>query len=61
MDEDRLVEAGAPRLVEEGASEVAAFPGRGAGGGKMINAPQSGYVVKYQTVSRSAFTGARRL
>ncbi|WP_433507386.1 NlpC/P60 family protein [Pseudonocardia halophobica] len=32
-----------------------------AGGGKMINAPQSGDVVKYQTVSRSAFTGARRL
>jgi peptidoglycan DL-endopeptidase CwlO len=32
-----------------------------AGGGKMINAPQSGDVVKYQTVSRSAFTGARRI
>ncbi|MHA6795362.1 NlpC/P60 family protein [Pseudonocardia bannensis] len=32
-----------------------------AGGGKMINAPQSGDVVKYQTVSSSAFTGARRL
>jgi cell wall-associated NlpC family hydrolase len=32
-----------------------------AGGGKMLNAPQSGDVVKYQTVSRSAFTGARRL
>ena len=32
-----------------------------AGGGKMINAPQSGDVVKYQTVSRSAFSGARRL
>ncbi|MCE0764489.1 NlpC/P60 family protein [Pseudonocardia kujensis] len=32
-----------------------------AGGGKMINAPQSGDVVKYQTVSRGAFTGARRL
>ncbi|GAA4681816.1 C40 family peptidase [Pseudonocardia yuanmonensis] len=32
-----------------------------AGGGKMINAPQSGDVVKYQTVSRSAFSGARRI
>lgn len=32
-----------------------------AGGGKMINAPESGDVVKYQTVSRSAFSGARRL
>ncbi|MFR9802937.1 NlpC/P60 family protein [Pseudonocardia sp. RS010] len=32
-----------------------------AGGGTMINAPQSGDVVKYQTVSRSAFTGARRI
>ena len=32
-----------------------------AGEGKMINAPQTGDVVKFQTVSRSAFTGARRL
>ncbi|MFC5993405.1 NlpC/P60 family protein [Pseudonocardia hispaniensis] len=32
-----------------------------AGDGKMINAPQSGDVVRYQTVSRSAFSGARRL
>jgi cell wall-associated NlpC family hydrolase len=32
-----------------------------AGGGKMINAPESGDVVRYQTVSRSAFSGARRL
>ncbi|GEL17165.1 NlpC/P60 family protein [Pseudonocardia asaccharolytica] len=32
-----------------------------AGEGKMINAPQSGDVVKYQTVSRNAFSGARRL
>jgi cell wall-associated NlpC family hydrolase len=32
-----------------------------AGGGKMINAPQTGDVVKYQTVSSSAFSGARRL
>jgi len=32
-----------------------------AGGGKMINAPQTGDVVKYQTVSSGAFSGARRL
>lgn len=32
-----------------------------AGGGRFINAPQSGDVVKYQTVSRKAFSGARRL
>lgn len=32
-----------------------------AGGGKMINAPQSGDVVKYQKVSADAFSGARRL
>ncbi len=32
-----------------------------AGEGKMINAPQTGDVVKYQKVSSSAFTGARRL
>jgi cell wall-associated NlpC family hydrolase len=32
-----------------------------AGGGKMIDAPQTGDVVKYQTVSSSAFSGARRL
>jgi len=32
-----------------------------AGGGKMINAPSSGDVVKFQAVSSSAFTGARRL
>jgi cell wall-associated NlpC family hydrolase len=32
-----------------------------AGGGKMINAPQSGDVVKYQTVSADAFSGARRV
>ena len=32
-----------------------------AGDGTFINAPQSGDVVKYQKVSRSAFAGARRL
>lgn len=32
-----------------------------AGDGKFINAPQSGDVVKYQPVSTSAFSGARRL
>ncbi|MBW0116922.1 NlpC/P60 family protein [Pseudonocardia abyssalis] len=32
-----------------------------AGDGKMVNAPQSGDVVKYATVSSSAFSGARRL
>lgn len=32
-----------------------------AGDGKMINAPQSGDVVRYQKVSTSAFSGARRL
>jgi len=32
-----------------------------AGEGKMIGAPQTGDVVKYQTVSRKAFTSARRL
>ena len=32
-----------------------------AGDGTFINAPQSGDVVKYQKVSRSAFTGARRI
>jgi peptidoglycan DL-endopeptidase CwlO len=32
-----------------------------AGDGKMINAPQSGDVVRYQAVSTSAFSGARRL
>jgi len=32
-----------------------------AGDGKFINAPQSGDVVRYQNVSRSAFSGARRL
>jgi len=32
-----------------------------AGGGKMINAPQSGDVVKYQKVNRSVFSGARRV
>jgi cell wall-associated NlpC family hydrolase len=32
-----------------------------AGEGKMINAPQSGDVVKFQKVSSSAFTGARRV
>ncbi|GAA3229714.1 NlpC/P60 family protein [Pseudonocardia petroleophila] len=32
-----------------------------AGDGKMINAPQSGDVVKYATVSSSAFSGARRV
>ncbi len=32
-----------------------------AGDGKFINAPQTGDVVKYQTVSSSAFSGARRL
>ena len=32
-----------------------------AGGGKMIHAPQTGDVVRYQTVNRSTFSGARRL
>ncbi|QJY49569.1 NlpC/P60 family protein [Pseudonocardia broussonetiae] len=32
-----------------------------AGDGKMVNAPQTGDVVKYATVSSSAFSGARRL
>jgi cell wall-associated NlpC family hydrolase len=32
-----------------------------AGGGKIINAPQSGDVVKYAKVSARAFVGARRL
>ena len=32
-----------------------------AGDGKFINAPQSGDVVRYQNVSRAAFSGARRL
>jgi cell wall-associated NlpC family hydrolase len=32
-----------------------------AGGGKMIHAPQTGDVVRYQTVNRRAFSGARRL
>nr|WP_239028879.1 NlpC/P60 family protein [Pseudonocardia acidicola] len=32
-----------------------------AGDGKFINAPQTGDVVRYQTVSKSAFSGARRL
>lgn len=32
-----------------------------AGDGKMINAPQTGDVVKYATVSSSAFSGARRI
>jgi len=32
-----------------------------AGNGTFIDAPQSGDVVKYQKVSRSAFTGARRV
>jgi peptidoglycan DL-endopeptidase CwlO len=32
-----------------------------AGDGKFINAPESGDVVRYQNVSRSAFSGARRL
>ncbi len=32
-----------------------------AGGGKMIHAPQTGGVVRYQTVNRSTFSGARRL
>jgi len=32
-----------------------------AGGGKMINAPQSGDVVKYQRVDRAVFSGARRI
>lgn len=32
-----------------------------AGDGKFINAPQSGDVVRYQNVSRTAFSGARRL
>jgi cell wall-associated NlpC family hydrolase len=32
-----------------------------AGDGKMLNAPQTGDVVRYSTVSRRAFSGARRL
>ena len=32
-----------------------------AGDGTFINAPQTGDVVKYEKVSRSAFTTARRL
>lgn len=32
-----------------------------AGDGKMINAPQTGDVVKYQKVNRQAFSGARRI
>ena len=32
-----------------------------AGGGKMIHAPQTGDVVRYSTVNRSTFSGARRL
>ena len=32
-----------------------------AGDGKFINAPESGDVVRYQTLSPSAFSGARRL
>jgi len=32
-----------------------------AGDGKFINAPESGDVVRYQNVSRSAFSVARRL
>jgi peptidoglycan DL-endopeptidase CwlO len=32
-----------------------------AGGGKMIHAPQTGDVVRYQTVNRRTFSGARRL
>ncbi|MBL8925628.1 MAG: C40 family peptidase [Pseudonocardia sp.] len=32
-----------------------------AGGGKMIHAPQTGDVVRYSTVSRRTFSGARRL
>lgn len=32
-----------------------------AGDGKFIDAPQTGDVVKYQTVSKSAFTSARRV
>jgi cell wall-associated NlpC family hydrolase len=32
-----------------------------AGEGKMINAPQTGDVVKYSTVNRSVFSGARRV
>ncbi len=32
-----------------------------AGDGKFINAPESGDVVRYQILSRSAFSGARRL
>jgi cell wall-associated NlpC family hydrolase len=32
-----------------------------AGGGKMIHAPQTGDVVRYSTVSRNSFSGARRL
>jgi cell wall-associated NlpC family hydrolase len=32
-----------------------------AGDGKMINAPQTGDVVKYQTVNTRTFSGARRL
>jgi cell wall-associated NlpC family hydrolase len=31
------------------------------GDGKMINSPQTGDVVKYSTVNRSAFSGARRV
>ncbi len=32
-----------------------------AGDGKMIHAPQTGDVVRYQTVNRRTFSGARRL
>ena len=32
-----------------------------AGDGKMINAPQTGDVVRYQTVNTRTFSGARRL
>ena len=32
-----------------------------AGGGKMIHAPQTGDVVRYQTVNRRTFSDARRL
>ena len=32
-----------------------------AGDGVFINAPESGDVVRYQSLSRSAFSGARRL
>ncbi|MFC7658532.1 C40 family peptidase [Pseudonocardia benzenivorans] len=32
-----------------------------AGGGKMIDAPETGDVVKYQTVPRATFSGARRI